>query len=91
MLKLRNTFFKHADGGYGWPEKGPFDGIISCAAPESIPQELIDQLAEGGRLVSPVGDSENQSLHLIEKTADGISHKIVESAYFVPLKSGVIQ
>ena len=91
MLNVRNVHLKHADGGYGWPEKGPFDGIISTAAPEQVPQELIDQLAVGGRLIIPVGDSQTQQLTLIEKTEEGAITKIIEPAYFVPLRSGVVR
>lgn len=90
-LGARNVHLKHADGGFGWPDKGPFDGIISTAAPEHVPQELIEQLAEGGRLVIPVGDSRTQELKIVDKTPDGIVTTIVESVFFVPLKSGVIR
>jgi protein-L-isoaspartate(D-aspartate) O-methyltransferase len=90
-LGAKNVHLKHADGGFGWPEKGPFDGIISTAAPEVVPQELIDQLAVGGRLILPVGDSSSQQLQLVQKTAEGVTTSVVESAFFVPLKSGVIR
>lgn len=91
LLGLHNVQYKHADGGYGWPYKGPYDGIISTAAPEDIPDELIDQLAVGGRLVIPVGNDSAQDLILLEKTSSGIRQKIVEPAFFVPFKSGLIQ
>ena len=90
-LKLRNVFLKHADGGFGWSDKGPFDGIISTAAPERVPGELIDQLAVGGRLVIPIGDNQAQDLVLVERTEEGINKTIVEPAFFVPLKSGIIR
>ena len=60
----------HADGGMGWAERGPFDGILAAAAPESIPQELLHQLAPGGRLVIPVG-GETQQLHVVDRTHEG--------------------
>ena len=91
MLGAHNVHLKHADGGFGWPEKGPFDGIISTAAPERVPSELIDQLAPGGRLVIPVGNSRSQQLTLIVKNDDGITTTIIEPAFFVPLRSGVIR
>ena len=90
LLGARNVHLKHADGGFGWPQKGPFDGIITTAAPEKIPADLIDQLAEGGRLVLPVGDSRSQDLWLVEKTEAGVKQSRIESAFFVPLKSGLI-
>lgn len=90
LLKIKNVHLKHADGEFGWTERGPYDGIISTAAPESIPKELIDQLAVGGRLVIPVGDNQSQQLTLVEKTKDEIITSVVEPAFFVPLKSGVI-
>jgi len=65
QLKLRNVQMNHADGGMGWAERGPFDGILAAAAPESIPQELLQQLAPGGRLVIPVG-GETQHLHVVD-------------------------
>jgi protein-L-isoaspartate(D-aspartate) O-methyltransferase len=90
LLAIRNVHLKHADGGFGWPQKGPFDGIITTAAPEQVPRELVEQLAEGGRLVLPVGDNKSQDLLLVEKTASGVNTHRVESAFFVPLKPGVI-
>ncbi len=91
LLGARNVHLKHADGGFGWPEKGPFDGIISTAAPEQVPDELVEQLAVGGRLVIPVGDSQSQQLTLVEKTEEEVITTVVEPAFFVPLKSGVVR
>lgn len=91
MLGVRNVHLKHADGGFGWPEKGPFDGIISTAAPEQVPSELLEQLAVGGRLVIPVGDNQSQQLTLVVKTEEGINTTVVEPAFFVPLRTGVIR
>lgn len=91
LLGARNVHLKHADGGFGWPEKGPFDGIISTAAPEQVPEELVEQLAVGGRLVIPVGDNRSQQLTLVEKTEERVITTVVEPAFFVPLKSGLIR
>jgi len=91
LLGLRNVHFKHADGGFGWNDKGPYDGILSAAAPQQIPEELVDQLKEGGRLVIPVGNSDSQEMRLVEKTSTGIQVQIVESVMFVPLQSGLVR
>ncbi len=88
ILKLNSVSFKHADGGFGWPEKGPFDAILSAAAPRQVPEELKIQLAIGGRLVMPIGDDKRQDLIVIDRTSDGFIEKIVEPAFFVPLLSG---
>lgn len=91
LLGLRNVHLKHADGGFGWNDKGPYDGILSAAAPQQIPEELVDQLKEGGRLVIPVGNSDSQEMRLVEKTSTGIQVQIVESVMFVPLQSGLVR
>lgn len=59
------------DGSRGWPEKAPFDRILVTAAAEEVPPALIEQLANGGRIVIPIGGSEVQQLSVIEKTANG--------------------
>ena len=90
QLKLRNVQMNHADGGMGWAERGPFDGILAAAAPESIPQELLQQLAPGGRLVIPVG-GETQHLHVVDYTHEGFETTVVEAVYFVPLRPGTVR
>lgn len=87
QLKLRNVQMNHADGALGWPERGPFDGILAAAAPERIPEALLEQLALGGRLVIPVGAA-SQHLQVVSRTVDGYHTEIVESVFFVPLLSG---
>lgn len=75
------------DGYAGWPEHAPFDVIVVTAAPERIPQPLLEQLAPGGRLVIPVGPvSATQQLRLVEKDAQGRLHeRSVIPVRFVPL------
>jgi protein-L-isoaspartate(D-aspartate) O-methyltransferase len=90
QLRLRNVQMNHADGGYGWPERGPFDGILAAAAPETIPPQLLQQLAPGGRLVIPVG-AQQQELHLVVRTPDGFEEQRVEAVNFVPLLSGTVR
>ena len=75
---------KCADGYRGWPEKAPFDGIIVTAAPDEIPQPLIDQLAEGGRMVIPVGGI-YQDLKLLRKVNGEIKTTSVIPVRFVPM------
>ena len=90
QLKLRNVHMSHADGGLGWAERGPFDGIMATAAPERIPEDLLLQLAPEGRLVIPVG-GETQHLQVVTRTHEGFETEIVESVYFVPLRPGTVR
>jgi protein-L-isoaspartate(D-aspartate) O-methyltransferase len=72
------------DGYRGLPEHAPFDAILVAAAPDHVPQPLLDQLAVGGRLVIPVG-SELQQLRVLERTARGIEDLPVFDVRFVPM------
>lgn len=90
QLKLRNVHMSHADGGLGWAEKGPFDGILAAAAPERLPEELLRQLAPGGRLVIPVG-GDAQHLQVVDRTHEGFETTIVEEVRFVPLRPGTVR
>lgn len=87
-LKLRNVSFRYSDGGLGWPEKARFDGILSAASPAQIPQDLLDQLAVGGTLVTPVGE-DRQELVVVKRTQSGFERQKVIDVRFVPLRSGV--
>jgi len=91
QLKLRNVHMNHADGGMGWEERGPFDGIMATAAPEQIPEELLRQLAMNGRLVIPVGSDAHQHLQVVTRTAEGYETEIVEAVRFVPLRPGTVR
>jgi protein-L-isoaspartate(D-aspartate) O-methyltransferase len=87
-LGIHNVRMRHGDGNEGWPEYAPFDGILVAAAPPSIPQALIDQLAEGGRLVIPVGDTGAQDLKLVTKINGEVNEQVLEKVAFVPMVSG---
>lgn len=86
-LKLFNIKLKHADGIMGLPELAPFDGIMVTAASGHIPDDLLQQLAIGGRMVIPVGTDE-QTLFLIERTATEYRQTKLEAVKFVPLLGG---
>ena len=84
-LGYKNITVRAGDGYRGWPEHAPFDLIIVAAAPDHVPQPLVDQLALGGRLVLPVG-SYPQDLVVIEKKKDGqVERKSVAPVMFVPM------
>ncbi|MEX2353561.1 MAG: protein-L-isoaspartate(D-aspartate) O-methyltransferase [Gammaproteobacteria bacterium] len=86
-LGYENITVRIGDGYHGWEEAGPFDAILVTAAPEQVPQPLLDQLAPGGRMVIPVGSQGRaQSLRVIEKDAKGVvSERDVLPVGFVPL------
>jgi len=86
-LRMRNIKVKHADGTMGLPELAPFDGIIVTAASGHIPEDLLAQLAVGGRMVIPVG-TEEQTLYLIERTPTEYLQTKLEAVKFVPLLGG---
>lgn len=88
-LRYTNVRYRHADGTLGWQEFAPYDGILVAAAPAEIPQALIDQLKEGGRLVIPVGESE-QHLHVLTKQDGQLVSEKIEAVRFVPLISGAV-
>jgi len=93
LLGLRNVFLKHSDGGMGWAEKGPFDGIISTAAPRVVPKELLKQLAPNGMLVIPVGMGDVQQLQMITRDGDedSFTTAVLEDVRFVPLVGGTMK
>ncbi len=83
----QNVYVKITDGFSGWIEQAPFDAIIVTCAPEDIPEPLIGQLAEGGRLVIPTGTF-LQELRLVEKINNKISIRSIVSVRFVPMIRG---
>jgi protein-L-isoaspartate(D-aspartate) O-methyltransferase len=83
-LGYSNVVVRWGDGYKGWPEHAPFDRIIITAAPEVIPEELVNQLAIGGRMILPVG-SYFQDLILITKTPRGIRERSIIPVRFVPM------
>ena len=87
-----NVEVRQGDGYQGWPEKAPFDIILITAAPEEIPQPLIDQLAEGGKLVVPVGpQGEVQTLTLVTKEKGEVKRAYITDVRFVPMTGEVQQ
>ncbi len=87
-LQQFNVRLKHADGQLGLPEAAPFDSIIVAAAGTNIPQALLEQLAMGGRLILPIGSTE-QYLSFIERTPQGYVENRLDSVRFVPLLAGM--
>ncbi|HET9679838.1 MAG TPA: protein-L-isoaspartate(D-aspartate) O-methyltransferase [Gammaproteobacteria bacterium] len=90
QLKLNNIRLKHSDGSWGWEENAPYDGIIVTCAPEHIPENLLQQLAPGGRLVIPVGNNKGQSLRVIDRNGNTYEESEWDAVSFVPLLSGQI-
>lgn len=87
-LQQFNVRLKHADGQMGLPEAAPFDSIIVAAAGTNVPPALLDQLALGGRLILPVGTTE-QYLSFIERTPQGFVETRLDAVRFVPLLAGM--
>ncbi|MBU6467911.1 MAG: protein-L-isoaspartate(D-aspartate) O-methyltransferase [Betaproteobacteria bacterium] len=89
-MRIHNLRLKHTDGTYGLAEAQPFDGIIVAAAPQAIPDSLLEQLAVGGRLVIPVGGTKQQ-LMVVDRLEEGFSQQMIEAVKFVPLREGSVQ
>lgn len=84
-LEYDNVSVGCGDGYKGWPEKAPFDAVIVTCAPEDIPEPLVEQLAEGGRMVIPVGDESYQELVLLEKQKGKLERTAIIPVRFVPM------
>lgn len=88
-LGYDNIHYRLGDGRDGWPKEAPFDRIVVSASTADVPQALEDQLAEGGKLLIPVGPQGHQVLTLIERRGGQIHRNPLESCVFVPLLSGM--
>ncbi|MBS1271755.1 MAG: Protein-L-isoaspartate O-methyltransferase [Candidatus Marinimicrobia bacterium] len=88
-LGYDNVEVKCGDGFEGWPDKAPFDVIILGAAPSEIPQQLKEQLSDGGRFIAPVGEL-RQQLVILEKSGDTLNESAGTPVRFVPMKSGKV-
>jgi protein-L-isoaspartate(D-aspartate) O-methyltransferase len=84
-LGYKNVHTRIGDGYKGWPEAAPFDRIIVTCSPESVPQALVDQLREGGRLIVPVGERFAQTLYQFDKVNGKLRAKPLEGTMFVPM------
>jgi protein-L-isoaspartate(D-aspartate) O-methyltransferase len=83
-MGYKNVHVKAGNGYLGWPEHAPFDAIVVTAAPDEIPQALVEQLAVGGKMVVPVGAG-NQDMMIVTKTKDGVIQKKTIPVRFVPM------
>lgn len=84
-LGYNNVHVHCGDGTLGMPEFAPFDAILVAAAAPCVPEPLRTQLSEGGRLILPVGDSENQELRFVERSGNSFHTRSLEACRFVPL------
>jgi protein-L-isoaspartate(D-aspartate) O-methyltransferase len=84
-LGYKNVHVKVGDGYSGWPEHAPFDAIIVTCAPDHVPQQLTDQLEDGGRMIIPVGERFAQQLYLLEKRDGRLRESAVLPVRFVPM------
>ena len=84
-LGYTNIHIKAGDGYKGWPEEAPFDAIIVTCAPDEVPQPLVDQLKDGGRMVIPVGERFAQQLYLLEKKNGQLKESVTLPVRFVPM------
>jgi protein-L-isoaspartate(D-aspartate) O-methyltransferase len=91
MMGLKNVYSKHSDGTWGWPEHAPYPAIMVTAAPEQVPESLLEQLAIGGRMVIPVGAlSGAQQLKLITRKPNGFVEQKLDAVRFVPMLDGAV-
>ena len=90
QLKLTNVRYRHSDGSWGWKQHAPYDGILVAAAPETVPIELCQQLAEGGRMVIPSGPNGQQQLRIYTREGASMKETILETVSFVPLLTGEV-
>jgi protein-L-isoaspartate(D-aspartate) O-methyltransferase len=89
-LGIKNVRFRHGDGYEGWKTQAPYEGILVAAAPMTVPEALLQQLAVGGRLVMPVGAEGKQELMRITRREHGFEQQRLGTVSFVPLQAGVV-
>ncbi|MGZ4970845.1 MAG: protein-L-isoaspartate(D-aspartate) O-methyltransferase [Methylobacter sp.] len=87
-LKLKNVSYLHSDGGWGWPDYAPYDGILVAAAPPEIPEMLLQQMAVSSVMVIPIGKGSSQRLQRVTRTENGYEVEKLEPVVFVPFLSG---
>lgn len=87
-MKIKNVSFIHNDGGWGWPEYAPFDGILVSAAPPEIPEALLEQMAMAGVMVIPTGEGGRQALQRVIRSDKDYEVEDIEPVSFVPFLSG---
>lgn len=85
-LGITNVVLGVGNGVEIFRDHGPFDAILSAAAPEVLPEGLVEQLAEGGRCIIPVGETETQNLWLIERSEGRVTRRRLDAVRFVPLR-----
>lgn len=90
QLDLYNVSMKHGDGWNGWSSKGPYDGILVTAAASKLPQSLLEQLSQGGVLIAPVGEQQ-QNLVLVKRQGSEFISHVLEEVRFVPLIAGELE
>ena len=84
-LKYENVHAKIGDGYQGWPEHAPFDKVIVTCSPEDVPQPLVEQLKEGGRMIVPLGERYQQTLYLFKKEDGKLVREALLPTLFVPM------
>jgi protein-L-isoaspartate(D-aspartate) O-methyltransferase len=84
-LAYTNVLVRAGDGYKGWPEAAPFDAIIVTCAPDHVPQPLVDQLKDGGRMIIPVGSPGQQELYILRKEGNKVKRSAVLPVLFVPM------
>jgi protein-L-isoaspartate(D-aspartate) O-methyltransferase len=87
-LNIKNISYLYSDGGCGWSDYAPFDGIIVTAAPAIIPQMLLQQMAIGGVMIIPIGNDNKQQLHRVIRQPNEFAIDVLETVSFVPFLSG---
>ncbi|HEY9201375.1 MAG TPA: protein-L-isoaspartate(D-aspartate) O-methyltransferase [Gammaproteobacteria bacterium] len=91
QLGIHNISLKHSDGSWGWPQYGPYPAIIVTAAPEQVPEALLEQLAVGGMMVIPVGSQRGvQKLLLITREENQFVEEELDAVKFVPMLNGAL-